>query len=132
MEDELLTHMQNIRENTYAIHIDGLSCNFCEKKFMKHKKRKHEDRVAICWKFSAGNCTFGDASSWFLHRESEVSCSTQGWNCSLCENEFRCQSELLRHRKQEHGHLVPCVGMGKIVTSNLEVKHAGLNMIIVK
>ena len=28
------------------------------------------------------------------------------WNCNLCDNKFRCQSELLRHNKQEHEHLV--------------------------
>ena len=107
-------------------------CNFCEEKFikhgdlMKHNKKKHEDRVAICWKFSAGNFTFGDAACWFLHCESEVSCSTPGWNCSLCENTFRCQSELLRHRKQEHGHLVPMCRNGEKANTYLEVKNAGL------
>ena len=119
-EDDLLTHVEEHQiDKTDSRHSDGLSCNFCEETFMKHgdlmkhKKRKHEDRVALCWKFSAGNCTFGDANCWFLHHESEVSCTTSGWNCILCENEFRCRSELLRHRKKEHGHLVPMCRNGE-------------------
>jgi hypothetical protein len=67
------------------------------------KKTKHRDKVAICWKFSAGNCTFGDAGCWFLHCESEES---PEWKFNLCDNKFRCQTELLRHNKQEHEHLV--------------------------
>ena len=92
---------------------DSCVCNFCEEKFtkhgdmMKHKKKQHADKVTICWKFSSGNCTFGDASCWFLHSESEETNTTPEWNCSLCEKEFRCHSEFLRHRKQDHGHLVP-------------------------
>ena len=68
---------------------ESLACNFCEEKFtgrgnlMHHKKTKHENKVAICWKFSAGNCTFRDDDCWFLHCESEQ--STSEWKCSLCE-----------------------------------------------
>ena len=95
--------------STDSMQSDGFTCNFCEEKFVKHgglmnhKKTKHRDKVAICWKFSAGNCTFGDARCWFLHCESEES---PEWKCNLCDNKFRCQSELLRHNKQEHEHLV--------------------------
>ena len=63
---------------------------------MIHKIKKHGDKFAICWKFSAGNRTFGDASCWFLHCKSEESYTTPEWKCSLCDNEFRCQSELGR------------------------------------
>jgi hypothetical protein len=95
-----------------SMESNSLACNFCEEKFVKHgdlmshKKKKHGNKVAICWKFLAGNCIFGDASCWFLHSESEESCTTPEWKCNLCDNEFRCQSELLRHKKEDHGHLV--------------------------
>ena len=26
--------------------------------------------------------------------------------CNLCDNKFRCKSELLKHKKQEHGYRV--------------------------
>ena len=98
--------------STDSMQSDGFTCNFCEEKFVKHgglmnhKKTKHRDKVAICWKFSAGNCSFGDAYCWFLHSEYEESCTSPEWKCNFCDNEFRCQSELLRHKKKEHGHLV--------------------------
>ena len=66
-EDELITHMQDHhREKTDSVKSDSLACNFCEEKFvkhgdlMKHKKRMHEEKVALCWKFSAGICALGD------------------------------------------------------------------------
>ena len=95
-----------------SIQSAGLICNFCDETFMKHgdlmnhKKNKHGDRVAICWNFTDGLCTFGDAGCWFLHCESEEYSDTPVWTCTLCNNEFRSQSELSRHKKQEHGHLV--------------------------
>ena len=88
---------------------ESLACNFCEEKFtgrgnlMQHKKNKHENKVAICWKFLAGTCTFRD-DCWFLHCESEQ--YTSEWKCSFCESKFICQSELLRHRKNEHRNRV--------------------------
>ena len=91
--------------------INSLACNFCEEKFtsrgdlMHHKKNKHEDKVAICWKYSARNCTFRDDDCWFLHCVSERYTSDEV-KCSLCEIKFISQSELLRHRKDEHRNLV--------------------------
>ena len=89
---------------------ENLTCNFCKEKFtsrgalMHHKKNNHEDNVAICWKYSTGNCTFSNDDCWFLHCESEQ--YTSEWKCSLCESKFICQSEFLRHRKHEHRNLV--------------------------
>ena len=106
---ELTAHAQ---KHHRELPIYSVGCNFCEEKFiehgelMKHKKMKHKGKVAICWKFLTGNCIFGDASCWFLHSESEGSCKIPEWNCNFCETEFRCQSEMLRHKKQEHFHLV--------------------------
>ena len=71
---------------------------------MYHKKSTHEDKVYTCWSFLEGNCTFKDDDCWFLHCESEQ--YTSEWKCSFCESKFICQSELLRHRKNEHRNRV--------------------------
>ena len=71
---------------------------------MHHKKNKHGDKVAICWKYSSGNCTFRDNDCWFLHCESEQTLSE--WKCRFCESQFICQSELLKHTKHEHRNRV--------------------------
>ena len=34
---------------------------------MEHKKRLHEEKVTLCWKFEAGICDFGESSCWFSH-----------------------------------------------------------------
>jgi hypothetical protein len=72
---------------------------------MYHKKSTHTDKVATCCSFLAGNYTFKDDDCWFLHCESEQYTSDEV-KCSLCEIKFICQSELLRHRKDEHRNLV--------------------------
>ena len=72
---------------------------------MYHKKSTHEDKVATCWSVLAGNCTFKDNDCWFLHCETERFTSDEV-KSSLCEIKFICQSELLRHRKDEHTNMV--------------------------
>ena len=67
---------------------------------MHHKKNNHGDKIAICWNYSTGNCTFSNSDCWFLHCESEL--YTSDWKCRLCES----QSEFLRHRKNEHRNIV--------------------------
>ena len=86
---ELTAHAQ---KHHRELPINSVGCNFCEEKFiehgdlMSHKKKKHGNKVAIYWKCLAGNCIFGDASCWFLHSESEESCTTPEWKCNLCDN----------------------------------------------
>ena len=48
-------------------------CTFCDDNFkskrdlMKHKKMDHLEKIAQCWKYSAGNCEFCDENCWFNH-----------------------------------------------------------------
>ena len=99
-------------ESTDSLQSDSRPCNFCDKNFAKHgdlmmhKKNKHGDKVALCWNFLTGNCTFGNDSCWFLHYESGGSYSTPEWKCNLCDDKFRCKSELQKHKKQKHEHFV--------------------------
>ena len=85
-----------------------MSCNICEETFqnikdlMTHKKKKHSDRVALCWKFAAGHCSFGDTGCWFNHGEIEKSQESSLLKCNLCDKEFQCQTEVLKHRKNQH------------------------------
>ena len=89
----------------------NISCNICGEHFriirelMSHKKNEHADRVALCWKCKEDKCNFGDSGCWFRHSESECSESTK-MKCNLCDIEFRCLTDLLKHRKKEHEHIV--------------------------
>ena len=140
-ELELTAHIQKHHSelgSNDSIHTDSLACNFCEEKFIKHgdlmshKKKMHSEKVAICWKFLAGNCILGDASCWFLHSESGT---TPEWKCNLCDNESRCQAELLKHKKQDHGHLVQLCrnGMNNICiygSQNCWFRHENSEMLL--
>ena len=55
---------------------------------MHHKKRKHSEKVSNCWKFLEGCCPFGED------------------NCSICDENFKTQTILMKHRKSEHGNSI--------------------------
>ena len=52
-------------------------CNICgntfdnRRKFMEHKKEKHEENVEMCKLFEKGNCTYNN-KCWFLHKSASV------------------------------------------------------------
>ena len=69
---------------------------------MKHKKDKHFDRVALCWKFTSGHCSYGDTDCCFKHVQCEESQEITNLICNLGDNKFLCLSDVQKHRKQQH------------------------------
>ena len=86
---------------------ESIVCTFCDKRFtsleqlMKHKKKKHTDKVSSCWKFVDGNCSFGDEKCWFNHNS-----KSNNFKCSICDEHFKTQSDLMKHRKSGHADLI--------------------------
>ena len=84
---------------------DSIVCSFCDQIFerkgelMRHKKNEHEENVKTCWKFTAGNCTFGDDKCWFMHNR-EIK-STE-YKCQLCEKVFATLPDFMQYRKRFH------------------------------
>ena len=82
-------------------------CTFCDDNFktqrdlMKHKKMDHLEKIAQCWKYSAGNCEFGDENCWFDH------CSKKSKKWVWCEDVFSSQSDFHSHQKVQHRQFVP-------------------------
>ena len=68
---------------------------------MQHKKKMHREKVSSCWKFVKGNCPFGEEKCWFNHNS-----KVNNFECSICDQQFNTQSELMKHRKREHGNLI--------------------------
>ena len=105
-------HDDDVEEDLPENNQHIIGCNICEEKFenmrdlMKHKKKEHSDRVAMCWKFASGNCIYGDTDCWFQHYQTEGD-TEPAVNCNLCEKDFRCKTDLLRHRKTQHRQQVP-------------------------
>ena len=72
---------------------------------MKHKKRKHLEKVTGCWKFEAGICDFDDQSCWFSHCLKQKD-DLKMLKCRTCDKEFKTLSDCLQHKKKEHAILV--------------------------
>ena len=68
---------------------------------MHHKKIKHSDKVRNCWKFIDGLCPFGEENCWFIHDS-----KPNDFTCSICDEKFKTQKVLMKHRKKEHGNLI--------------------------
>ena len=60
----------------------------------------------MCWKFGSGDCIYGDTDCWFRHCQPEKDTESTTVSCKLCDKEFKCQTDLLRHRKKQHSHHV--------------------------
>ena len=70
---------------------------------MQHKKSDHSEKIAQCWKYSAGNCELGDEHCWFNHCSKE----SQKFKCGRCENVFSSQSDFHCHQKEQHRQFIP-------------------------
>ena len=115
-ESDMKKHMeehQMAQQKAMTKDNDKLYCNFCECEFftkrelMTHKKKVHTEKVAICWQFASGSCDFGEEYCWFSHCQSRQNLETVMFKCNSCDNKFQFRSDLLKHRKDEHTHLVP-------------------------
>ena len=88
-----------------------VKCNFCDEKFttrrclMVHKKEVHREKIAVCWNFVQGNCTFGDKLCWVSHTIDKTMAEAE-FNCNLCGKVFITRSLFLEHRKKEHDQAV--------------------------
>ena len=102
----------DVEEDSLENNKHIISCNICEEIFenvrdlMTHKKKQHCDRVAVCWKFASGDCIYGDTDCWFRHCQPEKDTESTTLSCKLCDKEFKCQTDLRRHRKKQHSHHV--------------------------
>ena len=101
---DLDAHTWTEHEETEDEH---LVCNSCDKIFaslkelMNHKKRKHSEKVSNCWKFQEGCCPFGEDNCWFIHNS-----KPNDFKCSICDENFKTQTILMKHRKSEHGNSI--------------------------
>ena len=65
-ESDLEEHVQDHKKPTAIEEKVQFYCNFCEETFtnkrglMAHKKRKHAEKVTLCWKSESGICDFGE------------------------------------------------------------------------
>ena len=102
----------NVEDDSLVNDAHIIGCNICEEKFgtirdlMRHKKKQHCDRVAVCWKFESGNCIYGDTDCWFRHCQPEKDTESTTLKCNVCDKEFKCQTDLHRHRKKRHSQQV--------------------------
>ena len=77
------------------------TCKFCEETFktkkevMHHNKNEHIEKVANCWKYSSGNCEYGEYNCWFTHTKNEIVMEPAEIECNRCEQVFTAQSEFL-------------------------------------
>ena len=78
-----------------------------ERDLMTHKQKVRTEKVSICWQFATGSCDFGEEYCWFIHCQLRQNLETVNFNCNSCDKEFRSWPDFLKHRKQEHTHLVP-------------------------
>ena len=116
----VINAVMKLKTCTILMHTDGLIsysedspdsivCSFCDQiverkgELMRHKKNEHEENVKTCWKFTAGNCTFGDDKCWFMHNR-EIK-STE-YKCQLCEKVFATLPDFMQHRKRFHKQIV--------------------------
>ena len=74
---------------------------------MTHKQKVRTEKVSICWQFATGSCDFGEEYCLFSHCQSRQNRETVMFKCNSCDREFQFRSDFLKHRKQEHTHLVP-------------------------
>ena len=95
----------NIHQNPHQ-NDSMMGCKFCGENFetlsslMKHKKRVHTEKVALCWNFSSGKCEFSDDSCWFSHsKDLKV---MDNFKCNICQHIFKTKSEVHYHQKREH------------------------------
>ena len=74
---------------------------------MHHNKNEHIEKVANCWKYSSGNCEYGEYNCWFTHTKNEIVMEPAEIECNRCEQVFTARSEFLKNRKQVHKQFVP-------------------------
>ena len=96
-------------EHIYEFHTlkdhGEFACTFCYEKFgrkrdmMAHRKRDHEEKVAICTEFTLGNCTYNREECWWKH---EKNMNEDDYSCAHCEKVFRNRGDLMKHRKTKH------------------------------
>ena len=111
---ELMHHKKDKHGVTWTEEADlkygPFSCNLCDETFktvsklMLHNQNAHKEKLAECWKFSAGECTYGD-KCWFKHSAVEERRSLK-FDCNKCEKRFTNVLEFRKHRKSYHANLV--------------------------
>ena len=114
LEHKKESHNASIFQST-SIQKTALQCMCCKESFVskrelvEHKKTKHLERVSACWKFTNGQCDFGNEKCWFDHSnasKSEIKCN------------FGC-SEFLKHKKTTSPKI--CTTVQKCYNWNLQL-----------
>ena len=106
-EPEMINHR---KDHNKALHVnsDTLYCNFCEETFFNRKDLMKQKKTCMVIKCPfAETCDYGEQNCWFSHIKSKNNLEYVNFKCNSCEKVVKFQSELLRHKKQEHTHLVP-------------------------
>ena len=107
---ELKKHIQRTRHNPTEYNE---KCYTCKKEFssywhlMNHRKLEHASSK-ICRYFKLNKCIFDASDCWYKHpassfTEKEVDL---GHACDKCEKVFESKSDLMKHRKTEHGSVI--------------------------
>ena len=87
------------------------TCNTCKDNFesknelMMHRKKKHVEKVQVCWNFVSSKCQFVEDLCWFRHCNSEM--QQEKYYCKFCGETFMTRNDLQIHKKIKHNKTVP-------------------------
>ena len=117
-QEELNFHLENDhdQEESEEPEIpDPNTCNVCGKRnknkgeLLSHRKTRHPETVRTCKFFLQGKCDFPESVCWFLHTKTSTGSSPQtlkSYKCGICNSDFPCKTNFMKHRKREHGEFV--------------------------
>jgi hypothetical protein len=118
-QEELDFHLENDHDHEESEEPespDPNTCNICGKRnknkgeLLSHIKSRHPETVRTCKFFLQGRCDFPESVCWFMHTQTSTASSPQtlkSYKCGICDKDFPCKSNFMKHRKREHEEFVP-------------------------
>ena len=91
--EETCWYSHNVNRNIKGATIN-LKCKYCGETFghkndlMSHRKRNHEEKIALCREYESGNCHYG-ILCWFKHK-------TNNENMNKDDNQDQENFEMIR------------------------------------
>ena len=107
---ELNNHI-NLKHTKGVGNEGNLKCRNCGDDFvskwnlMNHRKNKHLENVAPCRNHRERRCPYSDDKCWWNHNENQQE-QEEHFKCFFCGKTFKSKTELMSHRKREHGQAV--------------------------